>query len=57
MKQVPYIANPDDSGCALACYTMVAQYLLPSLHITFEQVAEIADWKSGYVVWGFPVWK
>ena len=56
MKQVPYHGNPGNA-CALACYTMVAQYLLPDMHITFEQLAKLADWKEGYVVWGFPAWK
>jgi len=36
---------------------MVAQYLLPELDVNFNQLAKIADWKPGYVVWGFPVWK
>src|ERR1035437_306613 len=56
MRQVPYHDNPGNA-CALACYTMVAQYLLPNENITFEQLAAVADWKPGYVVWGFPVWK
>lgn len=56
MRQVPYHANPGNA-CALACYTMVAQYLLPERSVTFEQLAAIADWKKGYVVWGFSVWQ
>lgn len=56
MKQVPYYGNPGNA-CALACYTMAAQYLLPEKHFTFEQLAKIADWKKGYVVWGFKLWK
>ena len=56
MKQVPYEGNRGNS-CALSCYTMVARYLLPELDITFEQLAEIADYREGYVVWGFRVWK
>jgi len=36
---------------------MIGQYLFPNLDITFEKFAEISDWKRGYVVWGFPVWK
>lgn len=36
---------------------MAAQYLLPGRDITFERLAKIADWKKGYVVWGFPAWK
>lgn len=56
MRQVPYHGNPGNA-CALACYTMVAQYLLPNKGITFEKLAKIADWKKGYVVWGFPIWK
>lgn len=56
MKQVPYHGNPGNA-CALACYTMIAQYLLPDKHITFEQLAKLANWRKGYVVWGFAVWK
>jgi len=56
MKQVPYHANPGNA-CALACYAMVAQYLLPEEGITFEQLAKIASWQKGYVVWGFLAWK
>ncbi|SRR3990167_2360060 len=56
MKQVPYHGNPGNA-CALACYTMAAQYLLPEKHFTFEQLAKITDWKKGYVVWGFKLWK
>lgn len=36
---------------------MIAQYLLPDAKITFEQLGKIADWKEGYVVWEFPIWK
>ncbi|HVX48070.1 MAG TPA: hypothetical protein VHA05_01805 [Candidatus Saccharimonadales bacterium] len=56
MKQVPYHGNPGNA-CALACYTMAAQYLLPEKHFTFERLAEKADWHKGYVVWGFRLWK
>src|SRR3989344_4612122 len=56
VKQVPYHGNPGNA-CALACYTMAAQYLLPEKHFTFEQLAKIADWKKGYAVWGFQLWK
>ncbi len=56
MKQVPYHSNPGNA-CALACYTMIAQYLLPKAHISFEQLAKIADWRKSYVVWEFPIWK
>ena len=56
MKQVPYHGNPGNA-CALACYTMTAQYLFPELNITFEQLGKIASWKRGYVVWAYPVWK
>lgn len=56
MKNVPYASNAGNA-CALACYTMAAQYLLPGASITFEKLAKIADWRKGYVVWGFPVWK
>lgn len=56
MKQVPYHDNPGNA-CALACYTMIAQYLLPNAKITFEQLSKIAGWRKGFVVWEFPVWK
>lgn len=56
MKQVPYHGNPGNA-CALACYTMAAQYLLPNKNFTFEQLAKIAGWRKGYVVWGFELWK
>lgn len=55
MKNIPFVNNPGNA-CALACYTMAAQYLLPDQHITFEQLAKVAGWKKGYVVWQFPVW-
>jgi hypothetical protein len=55
MKQVPYHANPGNA-CALACYTMIAQYLLPDSHITFEQLGKIGNWRKGYVIWEFPIW-
>jgi hypothetical protein len=54
MKQIPYHNNPGNA-CALACYTMVAQYLLPKANVTFEQLGKIADWHPGYVVWEAPV--
>ena len=53
MFNIPYIANPGN-GCALACYTMTAKYFFPET--TFEQVAEISDWKPGYVIWPFKFW-
>ena len=56
MKSVPYIANPGNA-CALACYTMAAQYLIPEEQFTFEQFAKIAGWREGYIVWGFSLWK
>ncbi len=56
MKQVPYLGNPGNA-CALACYTMAAQFLLPEKNFTFEQLAKVANWKKGYVVWGFKLWK
>jgi len=55
MKQAPYHDNPGNA-CALACYTMVAQYLLPDLNVTFEQLGKIGDWHKGYVIWEFPIW-
>ena len=36
---------------------MVAQHLLPHANITFELLSEVANWRKGYVVWEFPVWK
>ena len=54
MKQIPYHNNPGNA-CALACYTMIAQYLLPDADVTFEQLGKIADWHPGYVVWEAPV--
>lgn len=56
MKKVPYHGNPGNA-CALACYTMCAQYLLPDEHITFEQLGKIGDWHEGYVIWAYPIWK
>ena len=56
MKDVPYHDNPGNA-CALACYTMIAQYLLPGEDVSFEQLGKIADWRKGYVVWEFPIWK
>lgn len=55
MRSVPYHGNPGNA-CALACYTMVAQYLLPNEDETFEHLGKIADWHKGYVVWAYPVW-
>lgn len=56
MKDVPYHDNPGNA-CALACYTMIAQYLLPQSGVTFERLAKIGNWREGYVVWEFPIWK
>ena len=56
MKDVHYHHNPGNA-CALACYTMAAQYLQPNENITFEKLGKIADWHPGYVVWGFRAWK
>ena len=56
MKKVPYEPNRGNS-CALSCYTMAARYLWPDEDITFEQLAKTADWRRGYAVWGFRVWK
>lgn len=56
MQKVPYHDNPGNA-CALACYTMIAQYLLPDAGVTFEQLGKIAGWRKGYVVWEFPVWQ
>lgn len=57
MKKVPYYGNPNNDWCALACYTMAAQYLLPDEGITFEQFKDLGEAKKGYVVWAFPIWK
>ncbi len=56
MQSVPYHANPGNA-CALACYTMAAQYLLPDKGVTFEQLGKIGNWHRGYVVWAYPIWK
>ncbi len=56
LTTVPYQANPGNA-CALACYTMVAKYLLPNEDITYEKLGKIANWHPGYVVWGFRVWQ
>lgn len=56
MKKIPYHGNPGNA-CALACYTMTAQYLLPDKNLTFEKLAKIAHWRKGYVVWAFRVWE
>lgn len=56
IKNVPYYGNPGNA-CALACYTMIAQYLLPNAAITFEQLGRIGDWHKDYVIWEFPIWK
>lgn len=54
---VPYLGNPTNIFCALSCYTMIGQYLLPSANITFEMFGELADYRPGYVVWAYPIWK
>jgi len=56
MKVVPYHGNPGNA-CALACYTMVAQYLYPEDDISFERIGKLSGWRPGYVVWGSPFWK
>lgn len=55
MKQVPYEMNRG-SSCALCCYVMAARFLLPDQDISFEQMARVADYHKGYVVWGGAVW-
>src|SRR5690349_4785063 len=55
-KEVPYHGNPGNA-CALVCYTMAAQYLLPDDNITFEQLGKVGDWHKGYVIWAYPVWR
>lgn len=54
---VPYHGNPTSTFCALACYAMIGQYLLPDAGITFKMFGELADYRAGYVVWGYPVWQ
>lgn len=54
---VPYYGNPSNTFCALACYAMIGQYLLPDTGISFEMFGELADYKPGYVVWAYPVWQ
>jgi hypothetical protein len=56
MQHIPYHPNPGNA-CALACYTMVGQYLLPDEQITFDQLSATANRREGYVVWEFPIWK
>lgn len=56
MKKVPYERNRGNS-CALSCYTMVARYLFPDAKVSFDDLAKIAGFRVGYVVWGFPVWQ
>ncbi|MBT4277844.1 hypothetical protein HOD96_03820 [Candidatus Falkowbacteria bacterium] len=53
MLDIPYEKNRGES-CALSCYTMTARYFFSES--TFEQIAEISDWKQGYAVWGFKFW-
>lgn len=55
-QNVPYHGNPTNTYCALACATMIGQYLLPDENITFEALGELADYRPGYVVWLYPVW-
>ncbi len=54
MLSIPYEQQIDEQACALACYTMVARHFFPE--ITAEDIKEIADWESGYVVWPFKFW-
>ena len=54
MLKVPYIKQPDNSSCALACYYMVAKHFFPQ--VSFDEIAKISDWKPGYVVWAFKFW-
>lgn len=56
-SKVPYRGNPTNSYCALACYTMIGQYLLPDADITFEKFGKLAHYKPGHVVWAYPIWK
>lgn len=55
MLEIPYIKAPDESACALACYTMVAKYFFPET--TFEEIAKVSNWEKGYVVWAFRFWE
>ncbi len=54
MLNVPYIEQPDQNSCALACYVMVAKYFFPET--TFEEIAQVSDWQKGYVIWPFKFW-
>lgn len=54
MLDIPYVGAPKNA-CALACYTMVAKYFFPD--VTFEQIARISGWESGFVVWAFKFWQ
>jgi len=51
--KIPYVSAPENA-CALACYTMVAQYFFPDT--TFEEIAEVTGWEPGYVIWAFLFW-
>ncbi len=53
MLKIPYVGS-SENACALACYTMTAKYFFPKT--TFKQIAEISDWKPGYIVWSFKFW-
>lgn len=52
-KPLPYVGSPENA-CALACYSMVAQYFFPE--VTFADVARVSRWREGYVVWEMPFW-
>ena len=52
-KDIPYVGNPGNA-CALACYTMAAKYFFPET--TFDELAKVARWVPGYVVWEMPFW-
>ncbi|HVT00871.1 MAG TPA: cysteine peptidase family C39 domain-containing protein [Patescibacteria group bacterium] len=54
MLSVPYIKQPDEESCALACYAMIAKYFF--LETSFEDVAKISDWEKGYIIWAFKFW-
>ena len=55
MLEIPYVKAPDESACALACYTMVAKYFFPETLL--EEIARISNWEKGYVAWSFRFWK
>jgi hypothetical protein len=50
---IPYEKNRGNA-CALVCYTITARYFFPDS--SFEQIAKISDWQSGFVIWPYKFW-